>query len=236
MSQPPIPAVQRLKPDVHPDRLYVLVPGLDANTSRRLARSAVRQAQAHAPKLSGRGARGLKTYWGTGFFGIRWDSEYMWFQNAGVRPFTMRNLAGKVIPMWIDDPTGKERRRNPKAKTRITASGKHQVLIFRKAAPIGARKTKVTTRRDGTVHVRDVPQSYPGAPGRIALRTVAEYPVQASTGRIAGRSRLVTRANIGVRWRFPGLAGRHFVERALVVVCQDAGLGVPQIYATYRRR
>lgn len=236
MSQPPVAAVQKVRGDIAPDRLYVLVKDVSTNTCRSLAEQAAAQAQALAPKLSGSGARSIKPYWGAGFFGVTWEREYLWFQNAGTKPFTMRSLAGKTIPMWIDDPTGKEARANPKAKTRITVSGKKQVLIFRRVGKIGARKTSVRRRPDGSMVVRDVPQSYPGAPGRIAYRSTHEYPPNASTGKIAGRSRLVTRSNIGVRWRHPGLSGRRFLEQAIHLTCRSYNLGTPPIYATYRRR
>jgi hypothetical protein len=231
-----VPQTQRVSGNVQPDRLYVLVPHIDANESRRLARSAVAKARSLAPKLSGAGARGIDVYWGTGFFGLRWREPYVWYQNAGIRPFTMRSLAGKTIPMWIDDPTGQMSRDNPKAKTRMTVSGKRQVLIFRKAAHIGARKTKVTRDRQGRLIVRDVPASHPGAPGRITYRQWTDYPTGQSTGKIAGIAQLRTRANIGVRWRHPGLSGRRFLEHAILLTAEAAGYGTPTVYSTYRRR
>jgi hypothetical protein len=170
---------------------------------------AVRIAQYSAPKLTGLGAKNIFPLWGPGYFGVHF-MEHMWFQNVGVRPQTMRWLAGKTIPMWIDDPTGAERRKNPKAKTRRTESGKIQVLIFRRAALPGQRKT-VKKTVGGVTITRDVPMSYPGAPGRIALR---EAPSPYTTpGRIAGR---VAQGNVGVRWYFPGLAPRNFLDNALI--------------------
>lgn len=208
-----------------PDRLYVSAPGLDADHARRLANEAVRYAQAISPKLSGRMSRNLLPVSGTGFFGIRWLDNYTWFQENGIGSFTMRNLAGKTIPMWVDDPTGSEAQKNPKAKTRITASGKKQVLIFRRVGKIGARKF---ARRNGVM--TSVPQSYPGAPGRIAQREYLVYPGR-STGRIA---RVAWRPNIGVRWRYPGLHGRFFLHRALEVTAKANGI-VPRVQAEYRR-
>lgn len=232
-NQPPVHPARRTRGDVTPDRLYVIVEGLDANTSRRLARQAVKRARALAPKMSGAGAKGIDTYWGEGFFGLRWDQPYMWAQEAGIRPFTMRSLAGKTIPMWVDDPTGQQATANPKAKQRITASGKRQILIFRKAAKIGARKTVVRRRPDGSLIVRDVPASFPGAPGRISHREIIDYPPGTSTGKIA---RLVTRTHIGVRWRHPGIHGRQFMHQALHATLLANGLGSRPVYATYRRR
>ncbi len=80
----------------------------------------------------------------------------------------------------------------------------------------------------------DVPASYPGAPGRISHREVTSYPADGtSTGRIA---RLTPRAHMGVRWRHPGLIGRHFLHHALEQTLAANGLGPLPIYATFRRR
>lgn len=173
------------------------------------AQMAVGMARYRAPKLTGMGAKNLTPLWGNGYFGIHFE-EHMWYQNTGVRPQTMRWVAGKTIPMWIDDPTGVERRKYPKAKTRTTESGRVQVLIFRRAAMPGQRKTKTETRGGVTV-TRSVPMSYPGAPGRISVR---EAPAPFTTpGRIGGR---IASPNVGVRWYFPGLAPRNFLEDSLI--------------------
>lgn len=231
-NQPPVPAPVRTRGSVAPDRLYVDVPGLEVNEARRLSRQAVTIARALAPKMSGAGAASIQPYAGTGFFGLRWERPYMWEQESGARPFTMRTLAGKTIPMWVDDPTGQQHAANPKAKTRITASGRKQILIFRRAGKIGARKTVVRRDAQGRLQVRDVPQSYPGAPGRISHREVTAYPPYATTGRIA---KLVTRSHVGVRWRHPGIQGRQFMHFALQsVAVQNRYL--PVINQAYRRR
>lgn len=231
-SQPPVAQPVRSYGHVQPNRLFVRVPGLPSNTAQRLATMATEMAQSIAPKLSGAGAASLQPVYGDDFFGITWDRPYMWDQEAGTRPFTMRSLAGRTIPMWIDDPTGKvEREQGPNARTRITASGKKQVLIFRRVARIGQRKTVVTRRRDGSVVRRDVPASYPGAPGRIAHREVTEYP--RSSGRIA---KMVSRAHVGVRWRHPGIVGRGFMHYSLITVAQHVGVPSPVVQATFERR
>lgn len=175
---------------------------------------AVHNAQRLAPKLSGRSAARFLPLYGEGYFGVAWQDRYVWFQEAGISPFTNRALAGKTIPMWIDDPTGEERVKNPRAKTRVTESGKQQVLIFRRAAAMGARKQ---VRRGGVT--RDVPASYPGAPGRIGLRE-APRP-NTMPGRVAGR---IARGNVGVRWRHPGLEPRGFIRQAIVATALSAGV------------
>lgn len=197
-----------------PDRLYMEVP-LSAHEAREVATDAARIAKSLMPKLSGASAAGIEPLYGQGYIGIRWGREYVWYQNAGIGPFTMRSLAGKVIPMWIDDPTGKERQENPKAKTRTTASGKVQVLIFRKAAKQGQR------RPDGK------PASYPGAPGRIALREAAKP--WTATGKVGGR---IAQGNVGVRWRHPGLDRREFLEESLIRACQAHTVVPGALHAT----
>jgi hypothetical protein len=220
---PPVAPVTRPRGAVLPDRLYVNAPGLTVETARRISEIA------SAPKLSGAGARSIHSYYGEGFFGLAWDRSYMWNQEAGAKPFTMRRLAGKTIPMWIDDPTGKVARENPKADKRVTASGRRQVKIFRKAAKIGARKTVVSRDSAGRLIHRDVPASFPGAPGRISHREIVEYPH--TTGRIA---KMVSRSHVGVRWRHPGLVGRNFMHEALVQTSVQVGLGTPVVNVAFR--
>src|ERR1035437_5450369 len=129
-----------------------------------LAHIAVTIARRNAPKLSGASAKRFTPYSGNGFFGIKWQDSWVWFQEQGIKPFTMKNLHG-TIPMWISDPTGTERTKNPKAKTRVTASGITQVLIFRRVGIKGAQKSVL---RNGIR--RFVPNTnYPGAPGRIEI-------------------------------------------------------------------
>jgi hypothetical protein len=204
----------------NPDRLYVLVDGLDEYLAWILARQAVRLAQQHAPKLTGASSQRLQPYYGAGFFGIRWLDDFIWFNEVGTRPRVMKNLAGKTIPMWIDDPTGSERLKNPKAKTRVTASGKPQVLIFRKVANVGQRKT-VRRKIAGNHRLVDVPASYPGAPGRIAKRQFVKYPGP-SNGRVAVR-------NIGIRWYNPGISGKGFLHNAIRTIAAASGFGTPEI-------
>ena len=152
--------------------------------------------------------------------GMASHNSYTWYQDNGIRPFTMYALAGKTIPMWVDDPTGTERLRNPKAQTRVTLSGKVQILIFRRAAQIGQRKT-VRTKVAGQWETRTVPLSYPGAPGRIGRREAGRP--YTSIGRTGGQ---IASGTVGVRWRHPGLAPRKFLNRAMVVASQR-GLILP---------
>lgn len=200
-----------------PDRLVMSVPGLLDSDAQTLAEHAVDLARQLAPKSSGISSAHFAPLWGTGFYGIQWFEAYVWYQEMGIRPFTMRNLAGRTIPMWIKDPTGSVRRENPRAETRVTVSGVTEVKIFRKAAPIGARKT-VTRRQNGRLIRTTVPASYPGAPGRIATR---ESRTSTTPGRVAGA---IAQGNVGVRWRHPGLARRSFLRQGLVVAAQQAGV------------
>lgn len=215
----------------NPDRYLMLVPGLAPRRARQVANTAVRIARRNAPKMSGDGARRLQPLYGPGYFGIYVPDPYMIFQDRGIRAFTMRSLEGKTIPMWIDDPTGTERAKNPKAKTRTTSSGKVQVLIFRKAARKGQRVVK--TRVDPVTRIKrvveDRPASYPGAPGRIASRE-AGSPFTAP-GRVAGA---VSRGNVGVRWRHPGLAPRLFLNNGLTVAAQQHGILPVRVYLADR--
>lgn len=208
----------------------MLVPGLKGRRARGLANSAVMLARQNAPKLTGRAASRILPVYGAGFFGIIFQDSYLWFQENGIRPFTMTALAGKTIPMWIDDPAGTLREQNPKAKTRITMSGKPQVLIFRRAARLGQMKT--VTRKSkvsGEVSQVQTPASYPGAPGRIGARESGRP--WTSLGRQGGQ---IARGNSGVRWRHPGLAPRKFLNHAITMAAQKGGILPVRIYAADR--
>lgn len=215
----------------NPDRVIMLVPGLSGKRARVVSNDAVRIARRNAPKMSGDGARRLQPIYGEGWFGIFFPDSYMWFQDHGIRPFTMNSLEGKTIPMWIPDPTGAERAKNPKAKTRTTASGQVQVLIFRKAAKKGTRIVK--TRTDPKTHIKrvvsDRPASYPGAPGRISVREAGSP--HTSPGRVAGA---IAKGNGGVRWRHPGTAPRLFLNNGMTVAAQQHGILPVRIYIADR--
>lgn len=229
-----VPVAQALKNTgrIMPNRLYLRAPQYNREQCEMLAKQAVALIQSITPKLSGRGSAGINPYWGVGWFGVRWDRPYLWHQETGTKPHTMRNLAGKMIPMWIDDPTGAEARANPKAKKRRTESGRQQILIFRKAAKPGARKKVAVRDREGRLmRWRDVPAAYPGAPGRIARRSYDERKGQ-NSGRIA---RLVPRPHVGVRWRHPGIVNREFMQHGLQQVGDMARLEDLTIYAAYKR-
>jgi hypothetical protein len=192
------------------------VSGLDVRDAETLARHAAAFASRIAPKSSGQGAAGLAPVWGPGWYGITWDRPQMWFQENGTAGHVMRSLAGKVIPMWIPDPTGALARdikpSERRDRTRVDAGGKRQVKIFRRAARLGARKV---------VNGRSVPQAYPGAPGRIALRQM-QANAFTSMGKIA-------KGNGGVRWRHPGITGRGFMRHAIEAVADAAGVPIASI-------
>jgi hypothetical protein len=193
---------------VAPDRLFMDSPGLSVERAHAAANYAVHLARTDCPKLSGQGAKNIFPMYGVGHFGLHF-LDYIWIQNTGARPFVMRSLAGKTIPMWIDDPTGTERRKYPHAETREKQPGRIQVLIFRRAARFGQRK--LVARKVGGITVdKSVPMSYPGAPGRITLRE-AKAPYT-TPGRLGGR---VARGNVGIRWYFPGLQPRGFLNHAV---------------------
>lgn len=210
-----------------PDRIIMFVPGLKPGPARNIAIAAVAECRRKMPKSTGQAASRLEPIYGPGFFGIRWLDSYTWFIDHGTKPFTMNSLAGKTIPMWISDPTGSERAKNPQAKVKTDASGKVKVLIFRRAAKKGQRK--VVTRRNPVTGARETvsnkPMSYPGAPGRIGVREMGSPST--TVGRVAGA---ISRGNVGVRWRHPGIAPRSFLNNAITIACQRAGILPVRVY------
>jgi hypothetical protein len=219
----------------NPDRIIMLVPKMNPGRARSCALAAVRECRRKMPKMSGASAARLQPIYGKGYFGIWWADSYVFFQDHGIRPFTMRSLAGKTIPMWIDDPTGQERAKNPKAKVRTTMSGKTQVLIFRRAANIGQRTTKYGRDRQGNrVVISDKPASYPGAPGRISRREAASPWTK--NGKQGGQ---IAAGNGGVRWRHPGIEPRLFLNNSCTLAAQWNGILPTRVYladATWRSR
>jgi hypothetical protein len=207
-----------------PDRLIMWVPGLSGARARRIANESVRQARQLAPKLSGRMASRMFPVYGKNYFGVGWLDSTTWFQEHGIRAFTMTSLAGKIVPMWIDDPYGTLMMENPKSPTRVTLSGRPQVLIFRRAAKMGERRT-VRRKTGGSYVTSMVPKSYPGAPGRIGVRETRQP--WTTPGRTPGA---VARGNIGVRWRHPGLQPRAFINHAMTMSAQRAGILPIRIY------
>ncbi len=205
-----------------PDRVLMTIEGLDPRDARRMANQAVAVARKIMPKATGASAKRLSPAYGEGYFGIKFQDAYVWFQENGIKAFTMNKLAGKTIPMWVNDFDGKLRAKNPKIQVRIDEAGKVKVKIFRKAAQIGARTTK--RRKDGTAY--DAPASYPGAPGRIAVRESAAP--NTTEGRRGGQ---IARGNVGVRWRHPGISPRQFLNQALTVTAERNGFLPLRIYA-----
>jgi len=209
----------RPDPASTPDRVVMEVPGVAELQAQVLAERAVNHARRLAPKLMGGSSTRFRPVARDGWFGVSFDDAYVWYQEAGIRPFTMRSLAGKTIPMWVDDPDGTTRADNPNADTRTTYDGRTQVLIFRKAAKMGQRKMAMR-RRGGEWVMTDVPASYPGAPGRIALRR-ADGTISAG--------------NVGVRWRHPGMSAKGFIYDSLTLTAYESGIAVGDIIATNER-
>ncbi len=136
------------------------------------------------------------------------------------------NLTHNTIPMWLDDPSGTLRAKNPKAKTRTTASGRFQVLVFRKAARKGQQRTKMVKNREtGQMVPKLVAASYPGAPGRINQREAGSP--NTTPGRVAGA---IAPGNGGVRWRHPGLTPRLFMGYSIHQAALHYGVSPLRLY------
>ena len=153
--------------------------------------------------------------------GMASHNSYVWFQEQGIRPFTMTSLQGKTIPMWVNDFDGSLRQKNPKLKTRVMEDGRVKVLIFRRVAMLGATKDKYKTSKvtGQRILVGSTPGSYPGAPGRIGTR--------GSGGQIA-------KGNVGVKWRHPGMQPKLFLNNGVTIAAQRFGILPVRVYLTDR--
>lgn len=195
---------------------------LSAASCSLLAERAAELAREAFPRVTGSTSRALVPVYGSGWFGVQWDAPYVWYQESGTRPFTMRSLAGKTVPMWVDDSDGSLRRKNPKIKVRYRKdNGEAQVLIFRRAANFG--ETKMSWRRiGGSMHYVQVPRSWPGAPGRINRRDRDVTRDSPNLGRIA-------RGNVGVRWRHPGLLNGQYMADGVIMAAQEARIEIGSV-------
>ena len=213
-----------------PDRAFMKVPGLSRVDAYDMAVEAVAEARRKMPKLTGASADRLEPIYEEGLFGMLWQDSYVWYQDHGIRPFTMNNLEGKTIPMWINDPAGALRMKNPKAKTRTTADGRVQTLIFRKVAKKGSRVQKYTrnAKTGRRELISDKPASYPGAPGRIGTRN-PKGALSPDGARVGGQ---IAKGNVGVRWRHPGLPPKLFINNALTLTSQRYGILPVRVYVT----
>lgn len=211
-----------------PDRAIMGAPGLDIDRAWYIATKAMYDARTHMPRVTSASAFNLIPIAGEGWFGVAWTHPHIWYQEMGTRPFTMRSLAGKAIPMWVNDPTGEvaNKQRNP--RRRITDDGRHQTLIFRRAARFGQRKD-VWRQEGGRMVRRSVPMSYPGAPGRIAVNRSQGLMRQGSVNPGQGNPGWIARGNVGVRWRHPGLQPGRYVARGIFDSATAHGLPVMDV-------
>ena len=194
-----------------PDRMIVQTPDeTPLDITEGLAQLAAQYAKDTMPKISGRLAGTISPIFGSTYWGLFFPDRRAWFLEKGTNPFTMDSLQGKVIPMWVDDPDGSvAKKEGKKTRTRVTVDGRHQALIFRRAAKKGERKM---VKRKG--RMVSVPRSYPGAPGRISNRL--------QSGQIGS-------PNGGVRWRHPGITGRQYLNRAIESAGLSYGIDIDQV-------
>jgi hypothetical protein len=209
----------------NPSSMVMLVSGLGREDAIRLAEDARYRCRQRMPRVTGLTASRIEPIADRGWFGVAFPAE-AWFMERGTSPFTMRSLAGKTIPMWITDTDGSLRRSNPKARVRSTEDGRTQVLIFRRAAQMGSRKTTSKRRADGSTYRYSSPAAYPGAPGRINRRQPS-----APWTPVGGRGGAVGAGNVGVRWRHPGVRAMQNINSALAEAAFDAGLIVQPVFA-----
>lgn len=216
-----------------PVMAVMVVPGLGRGEARFAAMRACKIARSVMPRTTGAAAGELQAIWGedsdgSTIFGIRWLSPHIWYLESGIRPFTMRSLAGKTIPMWVNDHDGSLRRKNPRAETRRTEDGRDQVLIFRRAARMGERKVE-HRRVAGMVVPVSVPKSYPGAPGRIAVNRSQGIMRSGDLDSYSPNPGQIARGNVGVRWRHPGINPRRFLARGVTLAAVQRGIPVASV-------
>ncbi len=215
---------------VRPDRAFMVVDELPRANAYLLALEAVEEARKKMPKLSGRAADRLEPIYADNIFGILWQDSYVWYQDHGIRPFTMNNLQGKTIPMWINDPSGQLRQKNPKAKTRVTKDGRQQTLIFRKAPKQGGGTQRYSRNsKTGALELNtDKKGSSPTKAGRAKKDNLAGS--LSEEGRKSGGKN--GSGSSGMGWRYPGIAPKLFINNSITVTAQKNGILPVRIYVT----
>jgi hypothetical protein len=158
------------------------------------------------------------------------QDSYVWYQDHGIRPFTMNNLQGKTIPMWINDPSGQLRQKNPKAKTRVTKDGRQQTLIFRKAPKQGGGTQRYSRNsKTGALELNtDKKGSSPTKAGRAKKDNLAGS--LSEEGRKSGGKN--GSGSSGMGWRYPGIAPKLFINNSITVTAQKNGILPVRIYVT----
>ena len=135
--------------DRHPPvKMVAFVDNLSGAQAKTHAKNAVKLAQAKMPRVWSARKR-IDPVYGNGHFGISWEDPYLWYQERGIKAFTMNSLRGKVIPMWVADEDHKLRTQNPRIQTQIRSDGSVRVLIFRRATNPGA-PGRINVRRGNT--------------------------------------------------------------------------------------
>ena len=147
--------------------MITLVEGLDSYSARIMGRQAVKSSKKNMPKYW-TARNKLLSVAGDGFFGVAWQDSYLWYQERGIKAFTMNSLKGKTIPMWVTDDDGSLRRQNPKIETKTDGEGYLRVLIFRRASKPGAPGRINVRRKNGQIGKGNVGVKWrhPGFVGR----------------------------------------------------------------------
>lgn len=209
-----------------PRQAVLGIPGLGVVEAEPVARRASELAMRYLPRATGAAAATVFPIFGPQWFGVEWSHDSIWFQESGTKPHTMRNLAGKTIPMWVKDRDNKLRTSNPKIKTRTRRdTGEVEVLIFRKVAAIGQRKD-VWRMVDGQLRQVSRPASYPGAPGRIAVNRSKGLLRAGDTMYGASNPGQISKGNVGVKWRHPGLEAGRYIARGVMDAAEEFSLPV----------
>ena len=116
---------------------------MPSDITRKISERATAIARQLAPKKTGAGAAGLKPSSQEGEIGIHIPDDviYMLYQNQGIQPRIMKELAGKTIPI-----------RNPNGS-----------ISFRRATEDNIGKKKITSRNEkGQIITSRISWRYPG--------------------------------------------------------------------------
>jgi hypothetical protein len=209
-----------------PRQAVMMVPGLGDVEAEEVSRRAVELSVQYLPRATGAAAGTLFPIFGPDWFGVEWQHDSIWFQEAGTRPHTLRHVAGKTIPMWVKDRDGELRRKNPNIQTRQREdTGETEVLIFRRAAKIGQRRDEWRVV-DGVLQLVSKPMSYPGAPGRIAVNRSRGLMRQGDTTPGTRNRGFISKGNVGVRWRHPGLEAGRYLVRGITDAAEERNIPV----------
>jgi len=136
--------------------------------TEKISQRALQIVQLTAPRKTGRGVGQLRAYSAEGEVGIEIPDEvhYMEYQDQGIKPFVMKDLAGKTIPIRRPDGT----------------------IIFRRATEDNVGRRRITARNEkGQIITSKITWRHPGLKPKNFIKNALDQAVREWVYSVEGR-------------------------------------------------